>query len=319
MSRGTVDRALHGRGGIKPETRERILKVAQEMNYRPNGTARSLAMGRTMSIGVIVFDLYNNFFSQILNSITTTARERGYFVYITLTEKSPEQEFECLEHLLDGRVDGIIICPINKSGKFVQRLKETNLPVATIMNRWEEEHFTHFGIDDRRAMFEATRYAISKGYDHIIYFSPPLAYNEHSNIYVQNQRYMGFMDVMQGLGSNIKKTVIKNRDFDKVSKTIDMNQDKKNIIICSSDIFAMEVLSHLKMKGIRVPYQTGVMGFDGVDITRFLELKLTTTSINIKKMGEAAVNELINQIESGKPSQGFNQINYEITEGQTVI
>lgn len=114
VSRGTVDRALNNRPGISPKTKEKVLKVAKELGYRPNMIACSLAKGHTMSIGVVVFDLNNEFFAQLLNSIEIRARELGYFTYLVLTQKDPKVEKECLSHLVDRNVDGIILFSINK-------------------------------------------------------------------------------------------------------------------------------------------------------------------------------------------------------------
>jgi len=113
-SRGTVDRALHGRKGINPKTREKILKVANELGYHPHLIARSLVKERTKTIGMIVFDLYNRFFAQIVNAAEEKARELGYSLYLTLTNKSLEEERRCIERLVGWRVDGIILSPVNK-------------------------------------------------------------------------------------------------------------------------------------------------------------------------------------------------------------
>jgi LacI family transcriptional regulator len=115
VSRGTVDRALHGRPGISPETRKKIIETAQKLGYRTNFVARSLVKGETKTLGVVAFDLYNRFFAQMVNAIEFRARELGYFIYLTLTNKDAEIEKKCIEHLVDRRVDGMLLCSVNNS------------------------------------------------------------------------------------------------------------------------------------------------------------------------------------------------------------
>ncbi|MEJ9319135.1 LacI family DNA-binding transcriptional regulator, partial [Halalkalibacterium halodurans] len=141
VSAGTVDRALNNRTGISEKTREKILKTAKELNYRPDYTARSLVMGKTMTIGVVLFDLYNRSFAQLLNAIELKARELGYFIYITLSDKNPENELNCIEHLVNRKVDGIILFTVNKGEQFEANLSKWGIPIITIFNyvseKWE--------------------------------------------------------------------------------------------------------------------------------------------------------------------------------------
>ena len=94
VSTGTVDRALNNRSGNNVKTKMKIMQIAEELNYRPHHTARSLAKGKTMTIGVVLFDLYNRSFAQMLNAIEFKAMELGYFVDIVLTDKDPKKEKE---------------------------------------------------------------------------------------------------------------------------------------------------------------------------------------------------------------------------------
>jgi LacI family transcriptional regulator len=112
VSQGTVDRALHNRPGISAETRERILLTARQLGYRPDQLASSLVRGRTMTIGLVLFDLYNRFFAQIASAVEENAKSRGYFVYLTLTRKDLGEEKSCIERLAGRRVDGLILCSV---------------------------------------------------------------------------------------------------------------------------------------------------------------------------------------------------------------
>ena len=118
VSRTTVHRALSDTGRINPQTRELILKTAKENDYRPDLLARGLVKGQTFYIGVVVLDVNNRYFSQLLSAIETEARKQGYFINITLHEKNKIMEREQLTRLVDYHMDGIILSSVNKGVEY---------------------------------------------------------------------------------------------------------------------------------------------------------------------------------------------------------
>ena len=111
VSVGTVDRALRNRQGIRRETRERILASAREHGYKPNIVARNLRTRRTWEIGLVVHDLDNEFFAELVNAIQEIAWKKGYFIQIAVSRRQPERERTALEHMAGRNVDGIILFP----------------------------------------------------------------------------------------------------------------------------------------------------------------------------------------------------------------
>jgi len=315
VSRGTVDRALNDRPGINPETKKQVLQMAEKMGYRPHLLARSLVKGKTMSIGVIVFDLNNRFFSQLINNIEFKAREQGYFVYLTLTNKDKEIEKECINHLQNRRVDGLIMCPINKGQKYQSYLKDLNMPVVTVGNKISND-FSYVGINDKKAMFAAVKHIIKQDYREIIYVSPPLAKMEDENIYAQEQRFKGFKAGVEDLERNIKVKIIKNKKY--IAELAKLNSNRnKTAILCSSDVFALDVLKYLKSKNIRVPADIGLIGFDKIDMLEYVEPSLTTVSYPVKKIGITAVEQLVEQIEDNNKTEE-RIIDYKIVRGKSL-
>lgn len=123
VSRTTVIRALNNQGRISKETKDRIVKTAEELGYRPDLLARGLVKGKTMYIGVVVFDVKNQYFAQMLSAIETEAQTRGYCVNITLHGKNREKEVDLIRKLVDYHVDGLILSPVNKGEHFNKFLK----------------------------------------------------------------------------------------------------------------------------------------------------------------------------------------------------
>lgn len=151
VSRGTVDRALNNRSGVNEATKLKILETARELGYRPHFLARSLVKGKTMSIGAVIFDINNQLFPQLIHAVESRAREAGYFLNLTLTSKNPDIERDCLLHLADRKVDGIILLSVNAGPSFEQFIKKLNIPVVTFGNRISDT-VPYVWIDDRKAV-----------------------------------------------------------------------------------------------------------------------------------------------------------------------
>ncbi|GAE35014.1 LacI family DNA-binding transcriptional regulator [Halalkalibacter akibai] len=298
VSAGTVDRALNNRVGISEKTRKKVLKVAEEMNYQPDYTARSLVMGKTMTIGVVLFDLYNRSFAQLLNAIEQKARDLGYFVYITLTDKDPENEKKCIDYLVSRKVDGIILFTVNKGKEFEAHLSKYHVPIITIFN-YVSEKWEYIGIQERQAMKEAVDYLTSKNYQEFIYVSPPLAYLGKTNIYTQVERLNGFYEGLMVNNIQSKPIVLKNSEYIKDLDHINFSKDRKTAIVCSTDLYALEVMNYLKVKGFNIPEDIGVMGFDDIDMLKYITPRLTTVKYPIDEVGRKAVESMIHKIDNG--------------------
>jgi LacI family transcriptional regulator len=305
VSRGTVDRALNNRPGINEETRKLILETAERLGYRPHFLARSLAKGKTMSIGLVVFDLYNRFFAQMANAIEAAAREHGYFVFLTMTDKNPQNEKDCIAHLVDRKVDGIILSPVNNSEDYHLYLQSLNLPLVTVGNRLSV-HFPYIGIHDFQAMGDATKHILSKQYARILYISPPLAYEGKTNIHAQEQRFLGFTHTLANAVPAMESHVIRDTDYTTALDKLLLGDGKKTAILCSSDVFALETLRHLKEKGFRVPEDIGVMGFDNIDVLKYVEPPLATVTYPMEEIGRSAFEQLLALMEgTEKPGDIF--------------
>ena len=302
VSIGTVDRALNNRVGISEETKKKILKAAKEMNYTPDYTARGLVMGKTYTIGVVLFDLYNQSFAQLLNAIEVRARKLGYFIYITLSEKNKNDEIECIEHLVNRKVDGIILLTVNKGREFEEYLSELEIPIITIFN-FVSEQWEFIGVKEREAMMKATDYIVSQNrFQKFVYVSPPLAYHDQANIYTQEERFNGFLDGLKKNKITTKPMILRNNEYLKeLENIINHNDDnEKLVVICSTDLFALEVMNLLRVKGIKIPDQVGVMGFDDIDMLKYITPRLSTVKYPIEEIGQKAIESIINKIELGE-------------------
>ena len=200
VSQGTVDRALNNRKGINPETKERILRVAKEYGYRPNQHARCMNSGKSMLIGIVIFDFDNEYFSDLVTEIERRCSEMGYYAIVMLTHKDKEKERQCLENLYYMAVDGIVLCPVNEGEEYEEFLHSLSCPIVTVGNKLKT--LPYAGIDNKRAMYDATKYVMEKGYEYLVYVMPSLLENENS--YSQSERLAGFKNAVGDLLHDIQ-------------------------------------------------------------------------------------------------------------------
>ena len=316
VSRGTVDRALHGRDGVSRRTRERILEAAEELGYRPHALARSLVLGRTLTIGMVTLDLRNSFISELVSYSEVHARKHGYFTYVTNTGNDASVEVDCINHLVDRKVDGIIVQSVHPTKDYARWLTDLPVPVVAIGNRISA-NVPFVGIDDRAAAYDATSHIRMRGYERIALVCPPLRHIGSENIDAQEQRYLGFLDFHHSNEAlDDDPVVIRSKDLRCVTDIARANLPRRTAFFCTSDIFALEVLSVLRDSGLGIPGDVGVMGFDNIAPLRYVRPKLTTVDQEVEEISRAAIDQLVALMNNESvPAQ--TECSYQIIAGET--
>lgn len=315
VSRTTVLRALNG-GSVSKETREKILAVAQENNYRPNLLARSLNHGRTMSLGVVTINVENLFFVQSLNVINKTADKKGYFTNIVVCEESSEMEQRLIQGLADRQVEGILISPIGKGKEFEKFLLSLHIPVVCMGNQVSEQ-ITTVRVDEKQAAVDAFRLIASKGYRKIVFVCPPLQLEKKENIFAHKQRWKGFQEESRR-HPEMETAVIGVGDYMKEAVEMLEGSSERIAFLCSGDTYALNLLRWAQQNGKKVPDDFGLMGFDDISILDYITPKLTTVSTNLEGVASSAVNELISQIDAGSYTPKTILLNYRILDRETL-
>ncbi|GHU64528.1 LacI family transcriptional regulator [Spirochaetia bacterium] len=322
VSQGTVDRALNGRPGISPATREKILKVLKEHNYTPHLIASSLSRGKSMTIGVVVFDLNNRYFSQMSNFINLIAHEHGYSTYLSVTEKNPETEIQILRNLASRRVDGLILVPISKGKEYISSLKSINIPTVVVGNNLDG--FPFVSINDYKAAYDGTRYIVEAGYRQIVFVCPPLRKKGERggklNLYSQELRFRGFkhyISTVMDENPKFKYEVLFQKDFIESAISMVRSGKKRIAFFCSADVYALKLLKTFREQGISVPGDAGIMGFDNLDILEYVSPRLTTVSASVDMVGHEAMNMLF-KLMNGETLEDNYYVPHTICSGETI-
>lgn len=311
VSRTTVYRALNGKTDINAETREKIVKFAKKMGYTPNQVAVSLAKSNTMSIGVVVYDLDNYFFAQLLSAIEKEARKLDYFVYLMTSGHSPKEERVCIEHMLSRQVMGLILYSSNTDKEFLDYLRSLNIPVVIICNKICDD-ITFVGIDDKKASKDMFEFVNRLNYRKYYYVVPNDVHGNDINVPAILDRVEGYREACrERLGT--EGEVLGLDEFCERFDSLCVPKDGSAAILAGNDFCALKILALLRKKGYEVPEDIGLVGFDDIDFLECVTPGITTVKYPINEVGCFTVDLLIKKIEGAKVPV-WNIMSYEIED-----
>lgn len=305
VSKGTISAVINGKNSVKPETRDNILAVMKELNFRPKGVARNLKNDtQDKSIGIIIKDLNYPFYTAIASGVREYAKSKGYSVIVASSENNHEYEKK-LSHLFSAKdIKGTIIAPIVAGTVEIEhlfRLKMINYPFV-LLEDVKGIQANVVAIDNIRAIKKAVKYLIENGHTKIVHFAGP-AYSSHTQERIEGFRHafsestLVFQkDMVVHIGSNYDEAFKKTKDYFK-----DKNKnDYPTAIVCFNDMQALAVMAVLKELNIKIPEDISIIGNDDIYYAKIYPVPLTTISAPQHEIGKKAAEILIRNIEAPK-------------------
>ncbi|PTT01710.1 LacI family transcriptional regulator [Pedobacter sp. HMWF019] len=311
LSTSTVSRALRDTHEISPETKKIVLEYAEKINYRPNPIALSLKERRSKSIGVIVSEVANHYFSQAINGIESIAYSRGYHVIITQTHESYEREKANIQHLASRSVDGLLVSLSAETSdtSYLQSLHKRGLPMV-FFDRVADDIETHKIIaNNEKGAFEATEYLIKKGCKRIAH----LTSSAHLSISIE--RLEGYKQALEKYGLPFNQDYVKYcphggmfyEETETAVKELMALEEKPDAIFIAGDRLSIGCLVVLKNLKINIPEDINVTGFSNSDVLDLFNPPLTSVRQPAFEMGQIATEKLIKLIESKYPVYEFEK------------
>lgn len=276
VSQGTVDRALNNRAGISPQTKEKILRVAKEYGYRPNIHASTMAGGKSHLIGVVIFGLKNQYFSDLLTQVEAYCNTLGYSTVVMFTGKDHQKEIQCIQNLYHLSVDGIVLCPCNSGAEFENFLLSLDIPIVTFGNKLDP--FPYVGINNAAAMEETLAHILKAGYELLVYVKPEL---KQKNSFAQAERLAAFVDTCENNRIAYSITDLTNAESQLTTKV-------RCALICPTDIYAIKLLP------IAQKHNAGIVGFDNIRLIDELGLCLDSVAYDVPLTAKIAVDHIVN-------------------------
>ncbi|SKA87014.1 transcriptional regulator, LacI family [Clostridium sp. USBA 49] len=296
VSKTTVSMVLNKRDeSISEETKNKILKLAEELNYIPNSLARGLTINKTSTIGIILPDITNPFFSYIARAIEDAASSFGYNVIFCNTDNKVEKELDYIKLLISKLVDGVIFISGGQSRSSIKLLKDNDIPFI-LVDRYIENFRDEYGVYslNKEGVIEGIEYLYNKGNRKIVFVKG------HENLQISNERLEGYKYAMKKHGIFDENLIFKgNFTIEggiKATEQILQRVDKIDAIFYSNDIMALGGMKVLLRNNFKIPEDIRIMGFDNIVISEIFEPELTTVSQPIYDMGKKACELLINII-----------------------
>lgn len=305
VSPTTVSRVLNNRGYISEETRKKVNDAIKQLNYYPNEIARSLFINKTYIIGLIFPTTSNPFYGQLVFHMENLCESLGYKVLLCNSGGREDKEIAYLEMLQRHQVDGIIAGAHNRG---IEEYNRPNLALVGI-DRYLSENVPVVASDNYDGGRKATELLIKKGCKQIIHLNGSLVLETPANL-----RRVAYEDVMRE--HQLTPRVYEMED-DIIAKVFNENPEVDGIF-ASDDLIAANVLREARQRGIDVPEELKVIGYDGTEATRILLPELSTVQQPIKEIAEAAIYLLMDQINGEKQGDSLETIlPITIIEGST--
>ena len=295
VSTATVSRALNNNGPVREEIRQKILQIARELNYKPNPIARSLSRKKTDTIGVILPELVDEFFMEIIRGIDETAYRANRYVMLSSFHSQRNIVETLLEFMGSGRVDGVILMAPEMQSELSSLLIKSKKPVVLLNVSKTIEDSVCFNIDNYQGAFSITKHLIDHGYQRIGMILGP-----EGNCDAE-ERFRGFSDALTKHNLPVENSLIVQGDFAAKSGYYGfgrlMNQDQKpDAIFAANDMMAVGCFEAAKSSNIKIPEDVAIVGFDDIYLGRLLSPRLTTVHVPISELGSKAIRYLLRMI-----------------------
>lgn len=316
VSTATVSRIINGKGEASPETINKVLKIVQELNYRPNSVAKSLSKRQSDLIALLIPNLDNPFFSELVKAIEKSANEQGYQIYLCNSEDNREKVEYYLEAMKDNYVAGAIINSLYVTEADLDTLEASGIATITIDRAQFLHPYSAVSIDHVTGGYLAAKHLIdTEKSKKLLFLSGPE--QEKSS----QDRYQGYLRAISE--NNVEHVGKLYGDFDISSGyqlVYDFLAKDKSIdgIVSSNDAMALGALRACKDLAVRVPEDIGIVGYDNISYGKYAIPRLTTVDQFKTKIGQTIMKELID-VSQRKKSPKKYEIKPEIVTRDSTI
>jgi LacI family transcriptional regulator len=301
VSTATVSRVLAGLGGASTDTRQRVIKSARDLGYRPSGVARSLKLRTTRTLGLIITDIGNPFFPELVRAVEEAARERDYAVLLCNSGEDTEREGAYLELLAERRVDGVVIASSGVGRRHRAWLAKAPVPIVLVNCASPDVPLPTILSDNRAGAALAIDHLLALGHRRIAHITAP-SRNEAAA-----ERLEGARDALRAAGLDPAGLLVAEGDGHvgggaaAAERLLDADRGL-TAIFAYNDLTAIGAIRAVGACGRRVPDDVSVVGFDDVDLAAFADPPLTTVAQATASMGRWAVERLLDRLGGGTAS-----------------
>jgi DNA-binding LacI/PurR family transcriptional regulator len=297
VSTATVSRTLNGDQRVNSRTAAKVWRVIKEMKYYPNVHARTLGTGKSRTVGLLISDVTNPFFPDLVKGFEDAALLHGYGIMLGNTEFDAKRMALCAKHFIESRVEGIAIMTSEVNGELVGELVDRKLPLVFL--DWGElrGRSSNIRVDYNEGISQAVHHLVALGHTRIGFISGPL------NLISAQSRRKAFIESLTIAGISPDESLIVETHHKVEGGQIAMTkllarQNHPTAVMCFNDLSAIGALQAIHRAGLRVPGDISLMGFDDIQLAEFVQPALTTVRLSRVDISRMAFDALMRMIQN---------------------
>ncbi|ATH92800.1 catabolite control protein A [Bacillus glycinifermentans] len=317
VSMATVSRVVNGNPNVKPTTRKKVLEAIERLGYRPNAVARGLASKKTTTVGVIIPDISSIFYAELARGIEDIATMYKYNIILSNSDQNMDKELHLLNTMLGKQVDGIVFMSGNVTDEHVEEFKRSPVPIVLAASVEEKGETASVAIDYEQALYDAAVMLIENGHKRLAFVSGPM--QEPIN---KAKKLQGFKRALQDKGLEFKEEYVVEGDYtyDSGMEALDalMKLDEKpTAVISATDEMALGIIHSAQDKGLSIPEDLEVVGFDNTRLSLMVRPQLTTVVQPTYDIGAVAMRLLTKLMNKEEVEEHIVQLPHRIEQRQS--
>ena len=300
VSHSTVSRALQNSPLVNAETSEKIRRIARESGYRASAIARGLVTKRTRTIGLVVTTIADPFASEVVNGIEQAANDHGYSVFLADSSADPVREQQVVQSFAERRVDGIVVTSSRVGALYLPVLSEMRVPIVLVNNQHPGAFVHSVMIGNVEGSLAVANHLIELGHRRIAYLGDQFGYQSDA------ERFAGYRQALGHAGLPFRPEFVVHGDGKPEEAMQAMERllalpEPPTAVCCYNDMTALGAMRTIHLRGLRIPQDISVAGFDDLFLASYTQPRLTTVHQPMHKMGLLAMESLF-RLMSGEES-----------------
>ena len=317
VSIATVSRTLNNPSAVDSQTAERVRKAVEELRYYPDSQARSLVSGRSRILGLVVSDITNPFFPELVKGFEDIAIERGYEIMVGSTGYQSERMAVCVRRLLERKVEGVAIMTSEMDQHLIDLLVSRKIPTVFLDVGTVHQFINNIQVDYATGINQAVEHLLDLGHHRIGFISGPLVLKSALI------RRAAFLECLTRTGILEDEELVAEGNhtieggLEAMTRLLE-SRNPPTAVLASNDLTAIGAMRAVRRKGWIVPRDVSVIGFDDIHFAEFVEPPLTTIALSRRELAEKAIHALLQHLDPLLPKKSSHGAEYGVTSALVV-
>lgn len=308
VSKSTVSHVLNDTRYVAEETKQRVLEAIEDLHYRPSKVARSLASQRTNTVGLLISDVGNPFYHQVILGVEDIALKHDYSVFLFNASYDLERSQRYILSMIDRRVDGVMFMSSRLSDALIEELAEHQVPAIVL--DWEEPRLGDIAaitLDFETGLREAVEHLLSLGHRHFAHVSGPL------DLWTARQRRDMYLSILEENGIDpagvpVVESNLRTDGGRRALRSLLDVSPRPTAVFAANDLLALGVMWEAMQYGFQVPAELSIIGLDGIELSAEITPSLTTVALPRYEIGARAMTMLLDMIETNTPGASHRAV-----------